>query len=126
MALTWKNIDQFRKINDQDPQELRLTNVDGIIHATRNEVDYIWGDLNKFNKWEDIGPELFYQVGTLSKRSICISIMFAIINGKRYAFWHPTSQLVDYKIIDAFWSMFDAPKGDASEYGWVIQNCKRE
>lgn len=79
-----------------------------VVEANGNETLNIWsrwcdrenpyGHPKRY-KWEPFGGWL-ETVGHIDDRPICISVMFNKIDGHYVCFWHATSQLVDYKMID--------------------------
>ena len=70
-----------------------------IVEATRCEELDAWERFHEDFKWENVHGWL-ETVGHLDNRPICISVQIVKINDRNILFWHATSQLVDYIMID--------------------------
>lgn len=71
-----------------------------IVEANRFEQSALWQKYSKTTKWEeDLGGYL-PKVGHINNRPICISVLWAEINGVTVMFYHPTSMLVCYDLIE--------------------------
>lgn len=57
----------------------------------------------RLDSWEQDQCGQWFTIGHLDNRPICISVTWAILNGKRVMFWDMTSQLQDYKMAEDFW-----------------------
>lgn len=88
--------------------ESRLAKTLFIVEATSFEQFSLW-ETNALNsihcrnksplKWEQMNGWLV-TVGRYKKRPCCISVSWARINGRLIMFYHPTSQFVDWNMID--------------------------
>ena len=88
-----------------DTAESRLAKTLFIVEANRFEQQSLWeryaystmsrGDFI----WEQMDGWLV-TVGKLHGRPICIDVFWNKIEGQLVMFWHPTSALVDHKMID--------------------------
>lgn len=83
------------------PLKEMLADVHGMIEANSNEQMYIWQTWHeKYGyPWKQEHGYLV-TVGELMDRPICISVMFVKVKEKLIMFWHATSELVDYVMID--------------------------
>lgn len=83
-----------------------LAGVFGVVEATDFERHMLWTENGGMGteklKWIDNLLGLLETVGHLDDMPICISLMKAAVDGKLLLFWHPTSQVVDHRIIDAW------------------------
>jgi len=61
-----------------------------------------WND--ELDSWEQ-GMGWLETVGYINDRPICISIFIEKINGYEVLFWHATSELVDYKMIEEWFQL---------------------
>lgn len=53
-------------------------------------------------EWQQHPQGRLVTVGTYRNRAVCISLVWATIRGKAVLFLDPTSELVDWKVIDAW------------------------
>jgi len=73
------------------------------------------GELMERNKrtkklsWVEGRSGIMPTVGMINDRPICLSIYIDVIDGRNIVFYEPTSQLVDYVMIEAFFEK-NAPK----------------
>lgn len=109
----------------EDSQMLNfIEGVVGIIEASSNEKMYIWQSNKDHRKetWEDRHSGILEYVGWLNKRPICISLQIVIIGGNKILFWHATSSLVDYEMIDEWFELNlpGIPKTDATNWTNVL------
>lgn len=85
--------------------ESRLAKTLFIVEANSFEQQTLWerhakSTMSRGNfAWEQMDGWLV-TVGKLHGRSICISTYWIKIEGRLIMFWHPTSALVDHKMID--------------------------
>lgn len=82
-----------------------MCGVIGIVEATRFEEHCLWRDSDtrsatSHGEWVESGWGLLQTVGWLDSRPICISLGTATVGGHKVLFWHATSQVVDYVLID--------------------------
>ena len=76
-----------------------FNNLHGLVEATDFERHTLWHCHERVN-WKDDGIGYGHQIGTLNERPIFVAFNFATIDGKRICFWHATSSLVDYDMIE--------------------------
>jgi hypothetical protein len=74
------------------------------VEATRAEQMWLWKDHHKDKgwSWTDERSGFLAQMGELHGRPVCISIMRSVVQGQSVLFWHPTSVVVDYDMIEAW------------------------
>lgn len=81
-----------------------LDGVFGLVEATDFERHMLWADNGGMGtaklEWVENLSGLLEVVGHLDDMPVCISLMKATVDGKLLLFWHPTSQVVDHRIID--------------------------
>lgn len=88
-----------------DTAESRLTKTLFIVEANRFEQHMLWEKYanNTMSRGHLIWKQMdgwLVTVGKLYGRSICIDVFWYKIEGQLVMFWHPTSALVDHKMID--------------------------
>lgn len=74
------------------------------VEATNTERANLWKQYGADHRqvWtSDLGG-YGVTVGTIADKPICLSILYAIIGGKKVVFWYPTSVVVDYDQIAAW------------------------
>lgn len=60
----------------------------------------------KVASWEEVMVGKMVKVGELDGRPVNIVLSWAILNGKRVMFWFACSQVVDHKMISAWFDHF--------------------
>lgn len=93
-------------------------NVVFLVEATSYEYHSLWADYsteyltlpyapkederlrNRRVDWKQESAGWTISLGVIDKRPICVSINYAILNGKRVMFYYGCSQLVDHQIIE--------------------------
>lgn len=95
------------RITMAPPEDPRFKETFFLVEASSFEKQSLWERWNDLLVWEDQNRGCIGQVGILDDRSVVISVFWANIEGKLVAFWEPTSQVVDYKMIEE----------------WFAQNC---
>lgn len=86
------------------PQDQRFSETFFLVEASSCEKLYLWKEWHKRVKWEEQSSGCFGQVGKLSGRPVVISVFWAKIDGRLIGFWESTSQVVDYKMIEKWFS----------------------
>ncbi len=84
--------------------------VEFLIEANHNEYFSLWQNFASESEhrlypntsviWSLDNPGKHIEIGEVDGRPTCVSIIYAILNGKRVAFYEGCSQLVDYSMID--------------------------
>ena len=99
-----------------------MSECDSIIEATSEEVFGLWsryahdsGYVHKDHptskrQWHEQGCGFWREIGKVADRPICVTVIFAIIDGRRIAFVAGCSQLVDHKMVREW---INAEKRDA-------------
>ncbi len=105
--------------------------VEAIIEATSYESLKLWCEffeyprephMKLFQTWQQSNPGHLCTIGQRDGNPICVCIDFNILDGKRYCFWEPTSELVDHKMIKKWFKFIeteinrDIPKSDAMNF----------
>ncbi len=95
---------------DVEMQEF-LKDITGVVEATRCEEHYLWKEYNNDLGWDwkQGGMGLVHTVGMTDKMPTCISLFVNEVRGEKILFWHATSQLVDYRLVDK-WMKKNIPK----------------
>ena len=89
-----------------------------LVEATSTEVFMLWKEWfhnpdprhphMKVATWEQDNPGTMLQIGTCSRRPVCVSVEYNIIEGKRVLFYHGCSQVVDHLMIEEwlqYWTL---------------------
>ena len=93
-----------------DTAESRLKSTDFLVEATHNEWHTLWSRWCRrsdecreplFDNWEQLGGWLV-TVGRLDGRPVCISLNWDRLDGFLVCNWEATSELVDYKMVNAW------------------------
>ncbi len=75
----------------------------GAVEANRFEEMALWERYHKEKgkTWEGTSGYGVH-VGDIDGRPVCLSFLLKTIDGKKILFWHPTSQVVDYVMIEEY------------------------
>ncbi len=96
----------------------------GIIEATDFEKFCLWERWNPRMdiEWKDESLGYFANLGKVADMPVCLSLWIAYINGKKVLFWDATSQVVDYRMIEAWFEkhLKDVKKTDANNAHIVL------
>jgi hypothetical protein len=76
-----------------------LGDVDFLVEATSFERYTLWKEHHKDFGWIQHNQILDREIKKIKGRPISINFAFATIKNKKVAFYHPSSTLVDYKVI---------------------------
>jgi hypothetical protein len=100
-----------------------LKNATVVVEANSFEELRHWEKWSPRRKWEQTPIGHVITIGKLDDRPVVIQFNYAKINGESVVFWHATSQVVDYKMIDK-WMMErvnpSAMKTDSMNFGNAI------
>lgn len=103
-----------------------LSGVTRVIEATDFEQDCLWHRYAERENvdWHQILNGHGKSVGVLDGRSVFISLRAAVINGKKFLFFHPTSVVVDWRMINAWIDSVlpDALRFDADNFGSALHD----
>ncbi len=78
----------YRALFSAFPKEL-LEKVEDVVNAAHN-----------FVKWEQISEGFLYKIGELAGHPIRVNFRFAIINGKKVAFYTGSSRVYDHTMVE--------------------------
>lgn len=98
-----------------------LEGVVGVVEATNCEKHFLWKenrDRVHPRKWEENLSGLGQTVGRLAGMPVCISLLTATVDGRKLLFVHPTSQVVDHRMID-LWLKETLPETAIRPDGYV-------
>ena len=105
-----------------------LEGVVGVVEATSCEQQYLWQDnrVDKFvgpaiKPWKENLAGCLQCVGHFAKAPIYISLRTAEIDGHKILFWNATSQVVDYRVIEA-WMEANIPQSARRSDGYINQS----
>mgnify|MGYP000878653599 FL=1 len=90
-----------------------------IVEANSYERMTLWERWIDKTEWQQHLQGRLVTVGTYHRRAVCVSLVWATIRGKAVLFLEATSELVDWKMIDA-WLKKEFPdvrKVDAMNFG---------
>jgi len=82
-----------------------LNGVVGVVEATRYEQHCLWRENTRLTQpmpWKSNTHGLMETVGYVNKMPVCISLFTAEISNYKILFLEATSQVVDYRMIDAW------------------------
>jgi len=93
-------------------QDTFLKDTIGFVEATAFEQYALWF-INKEAteypvEWTDSREGIMVYVGDYNYNPIYLSLVSAIVKGQKIIFWHPTSPVVNYDMINA-WIVKNAP-----------------
>ena len=54
--------------------------------------------------WEENLHGILVTIGNLHERPVCVAFSFAKVDNHKLCFWHATSQLVDYQMIEEWFA----------------------
>ena len=82
--------------------ENRLAGVTAIVEATNWEKFKLWQEnevRTSKRRWTEGRSGHLFTVGYLADMPVCISVLIDEIDSKKILFWHPTSQVVNHRMI---------------------------
>lgn len=99
-------------INDHYKDEFK--DVVFSVEANSFEKHALWNKHQDKLKLDSHGKLI--TVAKVNERPICISVILGTINQKKILFWHATSELVDYKLINEWLNAFLPQPLDADNH----------
>lgn len=90
------------KLHPNDPLIQDLKDVIFVVEATRFEQHALWQSYHPAVNWGQINSGRGFQIGTLADMPVVIGLTWAIIDGQRVMFVEATSQVVDYRMVEAW------------------------
>jgi hypothetical protein len=95
-----------------------LADIEGHVEATSSERLWLWSENHKTRSWQDAGYGYGVTVGHLDGLPVVLLILKATVDGMVILFWHPTSMVVDYRQIEAWFKehLPEAAKTDAMNF----------
>lgn len=112
------------------PPDHRFVQTEYVVDATSCEQHMLWEKFHQHYRvpWDDVSLGLMTTIGMISGRPVCVQVSWAFIATKRVAFLYPTSQLVDYEMVDA-WRRAVFPNckshSDSTNFGNVVSDIGR-
>ena len=93
--------------NIPDNVRERFINLDGLVEADNVHILYYMKIMKENHRsWDDERVGVCLTVAHVNingkKMPIVIQMFFSVINGKRLCFWHASSCVVDYDVVDAW------------------------
>lgn len=65
---------------------------------------YVWHDSPRFKQppvtWEQVNPGFLSTIGQIGDKPVCIDMFWNLVNGVPVLFYHPTSKMVDWDMIE--------------------------
>lgn len=118
---------------DYQDVEAALKDTVFLVEATSFETHMLWaehaedGILHKNVKWRQ-HTTWVVEVGKLGGRPVCICLTWNSVNEALVCFWHATSQVVDHKMIEAWFEKNYEGKWDggtrrATCDAWNFHHC---
>lgn len=100
-----------------------------LIEATDYERLCLWRDNDTCThtskmKWEEVSMGYWFQIGELDNRPVNLTLCYAILDGKKVAFYESCSQVVDWKMIEDYLSKLNLPKTNAMNFHHCIHFIK--
>jgi len=100
------------KFSPYDSLEKRLSQVMFVVDANSFERLALWREYQHTVKWEEDSSGFGEVIGQVGDMNVILSLNFATLNGQVVMFIEPTSQLVDYRMVDAWLEKHCAPRYD--------------
>jgi hypothetical protein len=117
-------------INNQSVKNKWKT-VTAFVEANGFEHSRLWSELEKQISWKEASSCPWLTVGVLDDRPVNVLFRFDVLNGQTVCFWEPTSQVVDYLLIEDFlkyvgkYCLPDVITTNATNFHQVIQKIKK-
>lgn len=93
---------QKSNVNHNSTLEELLSATKFAVEATGFERHMLWRDHHQAVSWEGNPAGYGVQLGKVGDMPVMLSTTFQVIDGHVVLFYHPTSQLVDYRMIEAW------------------------
>lgn len=74
--------------------------------------------------WKQVMSGHWVQIGTVDGRPICVSLFYAILNGKKVMFYEGISQLVDHEMIERWRNRYEGNAGHCNAANF--HHCMQE
>lgn len=68
---------------------------------------------SKITTWEQVNPGKVITIGHCADSPVCVEVFYNILNGKKVMFYHASSSIVDYGMVEEW----------ISHYGVGIHSC---
>lgn len=98
------------KLPDNSELAAALANIAFVVEATAFETQCLWEQHHKQLSWDSRECGFLSAIGRVDNRPVCLSLRFVKLDGHRVLFVHPTSQVVDYALMEAWLAVNCAPK----------------
>lgn len=73
-----------------------------VVEASSFEHQALWKEFADKISWKQVLHGTIPTVGHLEGKPVSVSIQFAVLEGHGVLFWHPTSVMVNYELIEAW------------------------
>lgn len=112
---------RVRTQQDQDIDE-KMSKTVYVVEANSYESMKLWEEFHLEINWQQNQWGYMETVGTLDRRPVCIALLWHVLEGKTVLFFEPTSQVVDYKLIDAWFDrrLPGIPRTNAMNFHHVV------
>lgn len=106
----------------------RFNDVVYMVEATHFEHFMLWKENSERQapmvplRWEQDTLGHIYTIGELAGNPIAVSVEFAVIDGRRVAFYEATSQVVDHRLVEK-WIKEQCPAGTQHCDGMNFAHC---
>jgi hypothetical protein len=85
-----------------------------VVAATSFETLSLWRECHDSHSWQDVRHGWLAQIGQVGDMPVCISLHWAVIDGRRVLFYEATSQVVDHRMVEAWLKEHCNPVWDGS------------
>ena len=86
--------------NEYAPPDERFKRTFFLVEATAFERRMLWSEWAKELEWVDEPIGWLHTIGMFARCPVVLSFTWSSIGGQLVVFWEPTSQVVDYRMID--------------------------
>ena len=99
-----------------------LKDIEGIVEATNFETLCLYEKYK--DDWKQINSGTFVTVAKVENRPICLSLTVNFVKGNKILFIEPTSQLIDWKLINKWLedNFKNVKTADAMNFHILINN----
>lgn len=89
------------KLEWEVPSDQRFRDTEVVVDANDYEQQALWEKFHRAVEWaEELSGRGPIEIGRVDKRPISVVVTWCLVFGRRVAFVDPTSQLVDYVMVD--------------------------